>query len=163
MYCNTMHRVINGKVNRDQLLLRAKNRGPKSRLPSAIRICKDRGKYFHWVIWEAPWQSGILLQNAPCTHCRTQGPQPCSSPSLTHTSSRDSWTLIGKSRSVSCGVTTPFSWVLVCTKFCCASKSLFPQSCESSIIKSHWPPKLNSLGVLSPVAGSTGWKICFGP
>ena len=30
----------------------------------------------------------------------------------------DSWTLPGKSGSVSCGVTAPFSWVLVHTKFC---------------------------------------------
>ena len=28
------------------------------------------------------------------------------------------------------------------------SKSLFPQSCGSSVIKSHWPPKSNLLGVL---------------
>ena len=31
------------------------------------------------------------------------------------------------------------------------SKSLFPQSCVSSVIKSHWPPKSNSLGVLVPL------------
>ena len=43
------------------------------------------------------------------------------------------------------------------------SKSLFPQSCGSSVIKSHWPPKSNSLGVLSPFAGSPGWEICCGP
>ena len=43
------------------------------------------------------------------------------------------------------------------------SKSLFPQSCRSSIIKSHWPPKSNSLGVLSPFAGSPGWETCRGP
>ena len=36
-------------------------------------------------------------------------------------------------------------------------KSLFPQSCVSSVIKSHWPPKSNSLGVFSP-----GWEICCG-
>ena len=36
------------------------------------------------------------------------------------------------------------------------SKSLFSQSCVSSIIKSHWPPKSNSLGDLSPFAGSPG-------
>ena len=29
------------------------------------------------------------------------------------------------------------------------SKSLFPQSCVSSVIKSHWPPKSNSLGGFS--------------
>ena len=42
------------------------------------------------------------------------------------------------------------------------SKSLFPQSCGSSIIKSYWPPKSNSLGFLSPFARSPGWEFCFG-
>ena len=42
------------------------------------------------------------------------------------------------------------------------SKSLFPQSCGSSIMKSHWPPKSNSLGVLCPFARSPGWEICCG-
>ena len=32
------------------------------------------------------------------------------------------------------------------------SKNLFPQSCVSSLIQSHWPPKPTSLGVLSPFA-----------
>ena len=41
-------------------------------------------------------------------------------------------------------------------------KSLFPQSCGSSIIKSHQPPKSNSLGVLSLFAGSPGQEICCG-
>ena len=36
------------------------------------------------------------------------------------------------------------------------SKSLFSQSYISSVIKSHWPSKSNSLGVLSPFAGSPG-------
>ena len=35
-----------------------------------------------------------------------------------HTSTGDSWTLTGNSGSVSCGVTAPFSWVLVRTRFC---------------------------------------------
>ena len=42
------------------------------------------------------------------------------------------------------------------------SKSLFPQSCVSSVIKSHWPPKSNSLGVLNPFVRSLGWEICCG-
>ena len=42
------------------------------------------------------------------------------------------------------------------------SKSLFPQSCGSSVIKSHWPPKSKSLGVLSPFARSPHWEICCG-
>ena len=43
------------------------------------------------------------------------------------------------------------------------SKSLFPQSCGSSVIKFHWPSKSNSLGFLSPFARSPGWQICCGP
>ena len=46
------------------------------------------------------------------------------------------WRLLdthGKSGSVSCGGTAPFSWVLVHTRFClCPPKVLFPQSCVSS-------------------------------
>ena len=36
------------------------------------------------------------------TSCYTQCPQPCSRPPPTHTSAGDSWTLAGKSGSVSC-------------------------------------------------------------
>ena len=36
------------------------------------------------------------------------------------------------------------------------------QSCGISVIKSHWPPKSNSLRVLSPFAKSPCWKICCG-
>ena len=45
---------------------------------------------------------------------------------------------------------------------CVPSKSLLPQSCGSSVIRSHWPPKSNSLGVLSPFARFPGWEICCG-
>ena len=42
-------------------------------------------------------------------------------------------TLTGKSGSVSYGVTAPFSWVLVCTRFClCPSRVLFSQFWVSS-------------------------------
>ena len=71
--------------------------------------------------------NGDLLQKVPCRHCCTQCPQPCSRPPLTHPSARDSWTLTGKSGSVSCGVTAPFSWVLVHTRFClCPPRVCFP-------------------------------------
>ena len=43
--------------------------------------------------------------------------------------------------SVSFGVIAPFPWALVHTRFCLSSpsmKSLFSQSCGSSVIKSHW-------------------------
>ena len=42
------------------------------------------------------------------------------------------------------------------------SKNMFPQFYGSSVIKFHWPPKSNSLRVLSPFVGSPGWEICCG-
>ena len=52
----------------------------------------------------------------------------------------------------------PGSW---CAQDFVPSKSLFPQSCGCSVVKSHWPS--NSLGVHSPFARSPGWEICCGP
>ena len=43
------------------------------------------------------------------------------------------------------------------------SKSLFPQFCGRSVIKSYWPSKSHSLGFLSPFARAPSWEICFGP
>ena len=54
--------------------------------------------------------NGHLLQKISCRHCCTECPQPCSRPLLTHASAGDSWTLVGTSGSVSCGVTAPGSW-----------------------------------------------------
>ena len=74
--------------------------------------------------------NGDLLQKVLDTQCYTQCPQPCRLP-LTHASPRDSWTLPGKSGSVSCGVTAPFSWVLVHTSFClCPPRVCFPDLCK---------------------------------
>ena len=74
-----------------------------------------------------------LLQKAPCRHCLTQCPRPCSRPPMTHSSARDSWTLTDKSRSVSHGVTAPLSWVLGHTRFClCPPRVCFPLFCVSS-------------------------------
>ena len=48
-----------------------------------------------------------------------------------HLSTRDSQTLLGKSGSVSCGITGPFSWVLVHTRFClCPPRVYFPVLCK---------------------------------
>ena len=45
----------------------------------------------------------------------------------------ESWTLTGKSGLVSCGITAPFPWVLVCTRFFFVpSKGPFLESCVSS-------------------------------
>ena len=75
--------------------------------------------------------NGDLLQKVPCMHCYTQCPQPCSRPPPTHASAGESWTLIGKSGSVSCGVTAPLSWVLVHTRFClCPARVCFPVACK---------------------------------
>ena len=49
--------------------------------------------------------NGDLLQKIPCMYCYTQCPKPCSRPLPTHASAEDSWTLTGKSGSVSFGVT----------------------------------------------------------
>ena len=81
----------------------------------------------------------------------------------THASTRDSWTLTGKSESVSCGDTAPFSWFLCVSGFVCAlRKSVFPVLWKS-VIKSHWPPKSNSLVVLSPFVGLWVGKSVVGP
>ena len=75
--------------------------------------------------------NGDLLQKVPCTYCYTQGPQPCSRLPTAHTSTGDSWTLTGKSGSVSCGVTAPLSWVLVPTSFSlCPPRVCFPVLCK---------------------------------
>ena len=42
-------------------------------------------------------------------------------------------------------------------------KSLFCQSCGSSVIKSHWPSKSNSLGVLSPLPDPQVGKSVVSP
>ena len=58
-------------------------------------------------------------------------PQPCSRPPLTHTSARDSWTLTGKSGSVSCGGHCSFLLGPGAHKFLFVpSKSLFPRLCK---------------------------------
>ena len=76
---------------------------------------------------------GDLLQEGLChTHVYcTQSPCPRGRPLLTLASARDSWTLTGKSGSVSCGVTAPFFWVLVHTRFClCSPRVYFPVLCK---------------------------------
>ena len=72
-----------------------------------------------------------LLQKVPRTHCCTQSPQPWSRPLQTQASARDSWKHKGKSGSVSCGVSVPFSWVPVHKRFClCHLRVCFPILCK---------------------------------
>ena len=74
--------------------------------------------------------NGDLLQKVPYRHCHTQRPQPCSRPPPTHASTGDSWTPTGKSRTVSCGVTAPFSWVLVHKVLLCPPRVYLPVLCN---------------------------------
>ena len=74
--------------------------------------------------------NGDLLQKAPSMYCRTQCPHPCSGPPPTHASTGDSRTLTGKSGSVSCGVTAPFSWVLVHKVLFAPPGVCFPVLCK---------------------------------
>ena len=75
--------------------------------------------------------NGDLLQKIPHVYCYIQCPQPCSRPPPTHASSGDSWTLTGKSGSVSCGATAPFSWSW-CTQgsACALQESVSPVLCK---------------------------------
>ena len=74
---------------------------------------------------------GDLLQKVSRTCCCIWCPQACIRPPLTQASAGNSWTLAGKSGSVSCGVTAPFSWVLVHTRFClCPPRVCFPVLCK---------------------------------
>ena len=51
-----------------------------------------------------------------------------------------------------------------CTQgFACALQSLFPQSCVSSVIKSHWPLKSNSLGFSVPLPDPQVGKSVVSP
>ena len=105
----------------------------------------------------------------PCTHCYTQCPQPWSRPPLTHASAGDSWTLMGMSRSVSCGITAPFSGVLVHTRFCvCPPRACFqsPVSSGGSLVelmvissqKAYTKPMCAAPRAPSPVAGHC-WSV----
>ena len=79
--------------------------------------------------------NGNLLQKDLCQGCCIQCPWTHGRPMSTHAYTGDYWTLTGKSVLVSCGVTAPFFWVLMHTRFCFWS----PRVCfPSPVIKSHW-------------------------
>ena len=63
-------------------------------------------------------------------YCYSLCPQPCSRPLLTHAFAGDSRIPTGKSGSVSCGVTVPFSWVLVHKVLLCPPRVYFPVLCK---------------------------------
>ena len=95
----------------------------------------------HTVIFSAP--------DPTAGHCR---PMPLLA--------TDSWTLTGKSGSVLVW-TQSLSPGSCYAQFClCPPRVCFPSPVE---VLSHWPPKSNSLGVLSPFAGSSVGKSVVGP
>ena len=58
-------------------------------------------------------------------------PRPRSRPLSTHAPTRRSWTLMGRSGSVSCGSLAPFSWVLVHIRSrLCPPRVYFPVLCK---------------------------------
>ena len=77
--------------------------------------------------------NGDLLQKVPCMCCCTQCLRPCSRPPLTQASAGDSWTLVGKSGSASCGLTAPFSCILAHTRLC-----LYPPQSVSPVLCKFW-------------------------
>ena len=71
-----------------------------------------------------------LLKKIPCTYYYSLCPQPCSRPLPTHAFAGDSRTPTGKSGTVSCGVTVPFSWVLVHKVLLRPPRVYFPVLCK---------------------------------
>ena len=85
----------------------------------------------------------------------------CGKPLLIHTSTGDPPTRAGSFGSVSCGVTAPSLWVLVCARFCLCPprlESLFPPSHVEVVINSCWLSKSDSLGILSPFIEPPSWE-----
>ena len=75
---------------------------------------------------------GTSFKRSHACTAYTQFPQPCNRPPPTHASTQDSCKLPGKPRSVSCGVTAPFSWLLASQVSVCALQKSISQSCVSS-------------------------------
>ena len=91
--------------------------------------------------------------------CFSQCPWPLSMSLSKHTSTGHSWTLTHICPSLLWGHCS-FLLGLGTYTFFFGAKSLFPQSCGSSVITSHWPSTSNSLGTLSLLSGSPGWESC---
>ena len=124
-----------------------------------------------WLAW-GQTMVGIMQHLLPKDLCQQSVPLRTvvvGSPDSTagHCWSTPPWKLLGTHRSVWLSLLwshAPFSWDLVCTMFClCSARVSVSQSCGKSVIKSYWPSKSNSAGVLSPFAWSPGWEICCGP
>ena len=69
--------------------------------------------------------NGDLFQKGPMHSLLNSVPPTLQQATANHTSNGDSWTLTIKSGPVSCGVTAPFSWVLVHTRLCLCPPRVF--------------------------------------
>ena len=108
--------------------------------------------------------NGCLLQQDLCSHSCFQCPRPRSRPlptplpgTLGHSQAGLAQSLVGTL------LLSPGSWCaqgFVCALQESVSPVLWKFYRTLITIKSHWPPKSNSLGVLSLFAGSPGWEIC---
>ena len=101
--------------------------------------------------------NSCLLQQDLCSHSCFQCPRPRSRPLPTplpgtpgHSQADLAQSLVGTL------LLSPGSWCAQGFVWLVFAKSLFPQACGSSVIKSHWPSTSNSLGVLSLFAASSG-------
>ena len=101
-----------------------------------------------------------LLPKVQCKHCCAQ----CPNSAAGHPDPRLRWRLLDTHSQVWVSfLLGHYSFLLgLCAHkvLSVSSNSLFLLSCISSVIKFHWPPKSNSLGVLSPFARSPGWEFC---
>ena len=95
--------------------------------------------------------------------CWCQCPCPCGNSLLTHVSSGNDPTVAGSFGSVSCGITTPFLWVFVCTKVSlCPPRRVSGSPSPVDIMKSCWSSRSDSLGITSPFVGFPGWEAWCG-
>ena len=75
-----------------------------------------------WGYW---WAPKGLMPTCTCQYPCCQSHCPWSRLLLTHASAGDSQMLTGRSRSAFRGVTTPFPWVVILTRFCLCPPCLF--------------------------------------
>ena len=102
-----------------------------------------------------------LRQGGPFRTSCCQCPGLCGEPFPTHASTGDPPTLAGHFGSVCCGVTAPFFWVFVCTRFCLCPprlESLFPPVLWKSYNQILLATRSDSLGIPSPFVRSPGWE-----
>ena len=101
-----------------------------------------------------------IYVKGPFQDCCCLCPHLHGKPLPTQTSTRSPSTWAGRSGSVFCGVTVPFTWVLVCTIFCLCHprvESLYPPVLWKSCNQIPLAFKVRFL-ISNPFAGSLGWK-----